>query len=136
MKRAAIATERSEQRALIQWWQSYAPTVGLDVRLLLAIPQGTIFAGDAKRRAMQAHSLKLEGLRPGAPDLLLLVPRGQYHAMALEMKRSDWKKISGKHEETQASYLQCLHFQLYYATFAAGADSAMSIIKKYLGQQL
>lgn len=44
------------------------------------------FANGGKRDAVTGAKLKAEGVRAGAPDLILLLPRGKYHALAIEMK--------------------------------------------------
>jgi hypothetical protein len=128
-----VASERQEQRALIQWWASYCRTKGLDERLMLAIPGGTKLFGDAKQRAIQAASLKKEGARSGAPDLLLLVTTKDYYGFAIEMKRSDWTDIRNVHEKAQYDYLLLLQKQGYMGRFAHGADHAIALIKQYLG---
>lgn len=48
-----------------------------------AIPNGSVLAGDAKKRGMQMNRLKTTGLRVGAPDLFILA-RGVF--LALEVK--------------------------------------------------
>ena len=56
-------------------------------RLLFSIPNGSKLAGgDAKARAMAGKRLKDEGLRPGAPDLFLMVPSGNCSGLWIEMK--------------------------------------------------
>lgn len=42
-----------------------------------AIPNGSVLAGDAEQRARQMNKLKNTGLRPGVPDLLIILPGGR-----------------------------------------------------------
>lgn len=37
-----------------------------------AIPNGAVLSGDAKKRGMQMNRLKATGLKPGAPDLIIV----------------------------------------------------------------
>ena len=48
--------------------------------LLFAVPNG------GHRDATEAKIMMVEGVTPGVSDLLLLVPRGQYHGLCIEMK--------------------------------------------------
>lgn len=48
--------------------------------LLFAVPNG------GHRNATEAKIMMIEGVTPGVSDLLLLVPRGQYHGLCIEMK--------------------------------------------------
>lgn len=131
--RKLIASERQEQQAVITWWDYFGPAHGFDARLLLALCNGTVLAGDAKARARQMASLKATGLRNGAPDLFLAVSRPPFSGLWLEMKRRDWKEAKTPHELAQLQYLELLRTQGYDSRFARGADAAISIVKSYLG---
>lgn len=121
------ASEYQEQAALFTWWNVYRRTVKLDERLLLAIPNGAYLAGDARRRAIQMARLKAAGLRPGAPDVFLAVPRGSWHGLFIEMKSS-----KGKASVEQNSYLGLLELQYYDIAVCHGATEAIALIKTYL----
>jgi len=128
-----IPTERQEQSALIDWWDSFAPSKGINPELLYAVPNGAVLAGDAGARSRQVNALKSQGMRPGAPDLVLDVPRNGYHGLRIELKRADWTKPRNQHERDQRIYLDALIQQGYSARFCAGATAAMRMIKEYLG---
>jgi hypothetical protein len=135
-KRRIIPTEAQEQMAVVQWWQRYAPTKGLDPRLLCCSANGAILAGDARRRAMQMNKLKKMGLVPGDPDLFLRVNRGKtFSGLFIEMKRRNWvMPAPGKgdaHFREQRVMLALLRNH-YCASFCAGADEAISLIKEYV----
>jgi len=49
-----------------------------------AVPNGSVLAGDKKRRAIQMNNLKRTGLRPGVPDLLIFLPEGRCAAAELK----------------------------------------------------
>lgn len=55
---AAVCAYLERALPLASWWA--------------AIPNGAVLAGDGKARAMQMAKLKRTGLRPGAPDLIVL----------------------------------------------------------------
>ena len=131
-----IPTEHQEQVAVIDWFNSYGPTKGISPRLLIAIPNGSILAGDARMRAIQSHRLKREGMRVGMPDLFLAVPGTWYHGLFIELKRTGWTAPkSGKaktHIDHQYTMLQLLELKQYRAVLCVGADAAISTIRGYL----
>jgi len=65
------ATENQEQRALFQWIR----------RIAYSIPNGSVLAGDGKKRAMQMNMLKSTGLLVGCPDICVPLPRNGYGAL-------------------------------------------------------
>jgi hypothetical protein len=72
--------EHTEQCALFQWINDNAAAMP-DLAKAFAIPNG------GYRNVRTAGRLKAEGVRPGIPDVMLLVARGQYHGLMIEMKR-------------------------------------------------
>jgi hypothetical protein len=67
--RAPVASEFAEQVAVIEWFRWWAPTMGVDARLLMASANGAYLAGDASQRARQVSKLKAAGMRTGVPDI-------------------------------------------------------------------
>ena len=65
----SCADEHAEQAALCRWWAMYARSRRLPESLLFAIPNG------GRRDAVTGARLKAEGVRAGAPDMFLAVPR-------------------------------------------------------------
>lgn len=43
----------------------------------IAVPNGAVLAGNAKKRAIQMNSLKKQGLKVGFPDLVAMMPLGR-----------------------------------------------------------
>lgn len=82
---------------------------------------------EGKRSVTVARILKAMGLQPGFPDLLILEPRGSYHALAIEMKTEN-----GRLTENQREWLNKLRDNGYFATACWGADEAITVINTYM----
>lgn len=129
-----VPTEWQEQCAVVAWWNRYAPTKGLDSRLLIASANGARLAGDRATRARQMNRLKSSGLRVGVPDLFLAVVRKfratevLFSGLFVEMKRTDAPKPS----EEQLGMADLLRRQGYNCVVAWGADEAIRAIKGYV----
>lgn len=79
--------ESQTQRACVKWFRLAYPKLS---RLLFAVPNG------GKRGIREAAIMKAEGVVAGVADLLLLIPKGNHNALAIEMKTS-----KGKQNENQ-----------------------------------
>ena len=79
------------------------------------------------RNPKEAHFLKLDGVKPGVPDIMLPVARGMYHGLFIELK-------AGKNKATkyQKMYIDYLNSAGYLAVVCYGHGSALEVIKKYL----
>lgn len=70
-------TESKIQSECVKWfrlfYRRYTP-------LLFAVPNG------GARNRITGAILKSEGVIPGVADMILLLPRGGYHALCIEMK--------------------------------------------------
>jgi hypothetical protein len=78
---AKAGTEHAEQRAFFGWLllmqhRGTYPRAGM----AYAIPNG------GKRDAVTASRLKVEGVKPGVPDICFPVPIGTYAGLYIEMK--------------------------------------------------
>ena len=112
--------EAEHQAALFRW----AALVSLrlpELRLLFAVPNG-----GHRHRAVAAR-LKDEGVKAGVPDVALMVPRGHYHGLWLELK-------AGKNRPTpqQKWWLDELARQGYRTEVCHGFDEAKAAIESYL----
>lgn len=74
-----IPSEHQEQRAFVEWLEA-------NKYMFTAIPNG------GGRSITQAMKLKREGVRPGLPDMLVIV---NGHLVWIEMKKSDLKPKRG-----------------------------------------
>ena len=80
------------------------------------------------RNPREAHNLKLQGVKPGVPDLFLPVARGGWHGLFIEMKRQKGGRLS----DDQKAWIDALTDQHYLAVRADGAEQACEILYKYL----
>ena len=110
-------SEHAEQATLVQWFKMAHP----DLRVF-AIPNG------GKRGKLEAMRLRLEGVSPGVPDLMLPTPRGQHHGLFIEMKRTKGGSVS-KEQKDWIAYLQA---QGYQAIVCRGFEEAKREIECYL----
>ena len=97
--------------------QCHVPELGL----LFAIPNG------GKRGIATAARLKLEGVKPGVPDLMLPVARQGFHGLFIEMKRTKGSSVSRE----QKTFATALQQQRYRVEVAKGFLEARQIIIDY-----
>lgn len=82
---------------------------------------------------------RLNGGRRAWADIFIAEPKGEYHGMFLELKKSgtairkkDGSLVANPHIREQHSLLSELRARGYYADFAVGLDDAMEKIDSYL----
>ena len=68
------------QRMCVGWFRLQYPAVG---KLLFAVPNG------GARSRTEAAIMKAEGVTAGVTDLILLLGRGGFNALCIEMKTTD-----------------------------------------------
>ena len=112
-----LPSEHAEQVTLIDWMEVHHP----DVRIF-AIPNG------GKRGKLEAMRLQAEGVSPGVPDLMIPTPRGHYHGLFVEMKRTKGGSVS-KEQKDWIAYLQA---QGYRAIVCRGFEESKREIECYL----
>ena len=116
-------SEHSEQKTLVDWWDLWSRTKGLNPLMLFAIPNG-------EKRTIQAGiRLKDEGVRPGVPDLFLAHPSKCWHGLFIEMK----KKKGGIVSEAQKYIHKILTEQGYCVCVCKGFEHAKFVIQGYIG---
>lgn len=118
---AVIGTEACEQEALFAWAE-YQKGKYPELELMYHIPNG------GSRNKAEAARLKAQGVKPGVPDICLPVPRGKYHGLYIELKRTEGGRLSDK----QLNWLDNLMKQGYVAFLCYGWEEAKSLIIKYL----
>ena len=80
------------------------------------------------RNRIEAHNLKLEGVKAGVPDICLPVPCGNYHGLYIELKRTKGGVVS----DAQKEWIEMLNGRGYLAVVAKGANEAIKVISDYL----
>ena len=116
-------TEDYEQQRLVLWLKTLQTLLPKPKILFYAVPNG------GWRDKVVAVKLKAQGVSPGVPDLVLPVPRGDWHGLYVELKRAKGGQVSAY----QKAWIEDLRGQGYRAEVCAGADAAMAVIIDYLG---
>ena len=117
----AVPTETKEQQGFMQKCKR-ATAEYPELALIFAIPNG------GKRHIATASRMKLEGVKPGVPDLFFPVARKGYHGLFIEMKRIKGGSLS----KDQKQWKIDLRDQGYCWFEAKGGDAAWAFIMKYL----
>ena len=127
-------SEHDEQAALVKWFAMKFPELE---PMLIAYPSGAIIGSATKSRAGaaaakygQIRKLKREGWKKGVPDLLLFVPRGEYHGLVIEMK--DKGKTQCSLSDDQKQYLEDFAKQDYKSVWCAVFEAAKREILLYI----
>ena len=118
-------SELQHQIRVITWWDKFCGEYGLPPYALMAIPNG------GSRGTYEAANMKRSGVRPGAEDLLLTVPRGTWHGCFIEMK------IKSGHISDEQRAMAEFHFAQGYQSFIAYSnEQAIEIIQDYLAPSI
>lgn len=112
--------EHSEQKALIQWFRLQYPRHS---KCLWAIPNG------GYRHIRTSIKLKEEGLLAGVSDLFLMIPKGIYHGMFIEMKTK-----TGRPQKNQKDFIMLAKSMGYEAVICYGFDDAKNCINQYFSK--
>lgn len=88
---------------------------------LFHIPNG------GSRNPREAKNLKMQGVKPGVPDLFLPVANKKYHGLFIEMKY-------GKNKPTkyQQMWIDYLNSAGYLAVVCYSHEEAFSVLMKYI----
>lgn len=112
--------EHFEQSMVIRWIDLHAKSIP-ELSLRFAVPNG------AKRSVWEAAQAKTEGMQAGVPDLWIPVARGQFHGLAIEMKR----RHNGKASPAQIDYMARLSSAGWSVHVCHGASEAIAVIASY-----
>lgn len=115
-----MKTESEEQIKVIQWCKRNTH-LHPELDEIFAIPNG------GKRHIATASRLKLEGVKPGIPDLFLSVARRGFHGLYIEMK-----SMVGDLSPAQKKRIPKLKARGYAVIVCKGAAKAIHLIKSYL----
>jgi hypothetical protein len=118
-------SEHDEQVAVVDWLFLQSPKYP-ELDLVFAVPNGAMLGG-GRIGAIRANALKAEGMRPGAPDLVIPSARGGYFGVFLEMKTK-----KGKLSENQEQFIVQAEKQGYMCFVAYGAEEAIEMLEGYL----
>lgn len=110
--------EHDLQAACVRWFRLAHPRLAL---CLVAVPNG------GRRDAVTGAKLKAEGVVAGVSDLLLLVPRGKYHGLCIEMKTP-----KGRQSEAQRQWQREMERQGYKYALIRSFDAFMQEVGGYL----
>ena len=91
---------------------------------LFAVPNGTY------KKAVAQRIFKEEGLLSGVSDLILLLPKGIYHGLLIEMKAE-----KGKQSPTQKQWQQHIEQFGYKYVVCYSLDDFIKEIKMYLNNE-
>src|SRR5690606_5168813 len=89
-----------------------------------AVPNG---GWRAKRTAA---AMKAEGAKPGVPDYLLPVPRGEHVGLAIELKTA-----TGRVRPEQREWLHHLEASGWLTVVARGWEQAWDVVRDYMAQE-
>lgn len=123
------ATEHQEQVAVVRWFRLQYPRLR---GCLFAVPNGSHLAGTPVQRAKKMQRAKAEGLQVGVSDLFLMVPKGPFAGLWIEMKREKYSPSDVSEE--QRAFIALAKDQGYQACVCGGAKAAMATIAGYLGE--
>lgn len=117
-----VQWEHIEQVKVVQWFDRHCHEYDLPYYALFAVPNA------GQRGIINGKNLKAEGMRAGAPDLMLMVSRGDSLCLAVEMKPIR----GGTWDAEQKEFCTYLQGQGYRYELCHGADAAIQTIKEYL----
>ena len=113
--------EHVHQLTLIKWFDREYPALS---GRIFAIPNGGL------RNISVAVKLKLEGVRPGVPDLFLPYPSNGYHGLFIELKNE-----KGRPTKEQIDWVEYLSASGYKAEIVYGWIEASEFIADYLSKK-
>jgi len=121
-------SEYDEQATVVSWFrQQYPKYAGC----LWATVNERQLRGNAGQRMGQVKKLKKIGYKAGVSDLQLMIPRGGYHGLFIEMK--DAKKTQSSVSSSQRQHLALMASKGYRAAWCPGADDGIRVITDYMG---
>lgn len=109
--------ESNTQIACVRWFRYQYPKLR---KLLFAVPNG------GARDRVTGAILKAEGVVAGVADLLLLVPRGGYHGLCIEMKTR-----TGRQSKSQKEWQQEVEAQGYRYVVCRSEIDFRNAVKVY-----
>jgi len=131
-KPVLVASEESEQQVVMQWAELAFKVDGKPLsEYMHHSPNGgkreaKINDKNGKRYCPEGQRLKALGTKGGWPDLELVLARGGYFGLYIEMK-----SLNGETSFDQRKIIKLLSEQGYLAVVCHGATEAIDTLKKY-----
>ena len=113
--------EHRIQCAIVKWFYYAYPAYRGGC--LFAVPNG------GHRNIQTARSLKAEGVTSGVSDLLLLVPKRDYHGLCVEVKTP-----VGRQSENQKNWQRIIEAQGYRYEIVRSLDEFAELVRWYLNE--
>lgn len=113
-------TESQIQKLCVEWFRNAYPTIE---RMFFAVGNG------GKRNAWTGKIMKDEGVRAGVADLILLVPRGGFASLCIEMKTP----VGTQSKEQKEFEKACRQFRSKYVVCHSLEEFQEAVIK-YVSQ--
>lgn len=111
-------TEEGLQEQCVTWFDTMYP----DLRLLLHHSPN-----EGKRSIIEGSHLKASGMRAGFPDLVLLMPSGEWSWLAMEFKSK-----GGRLSEAQKTYAEYLPQHNVLHKVIRTVDEFTSLVSEYI----
>ena len=113
--------EHRIQCAIVKWfYYAYPAYMG---GCLFAVPNG------GHRNIQTARALKAEGVTSGVSDLLLLVPKREYHGLCVEVKTP-----VGRQSDNQKNWQRIIEAQGYRYEIVRSLDEFAELVRWYLNE--
>ena len=113
--------EHRIQCAIVKWFYYAYPAYRGGC--LFAVPNG------GHRNIQTAARLKAEGVTSGVADLLLLVPKRDYHGLCVEVKTP-----VGRQSENQKNWQRIIEAQGYRYEIVRSLDEFAELVRWYLNE--
>lgn len=115
-------TERGEQAIFAAWADTVAPLRWGGFDKVWCHP-----ANEGARTPRYGAALKRAGLKRGVPDILIFVPVGKYHGLAIELKTA-----RGRLTPEQQGWLDRLNNNDYLARVCYSGAEAIALATAYM----
>ncbi|QRN55916.1 VRR-NUC domain-containing protein [Dyella caseinilytica] len=118
----AFVNSEDQEQILVMRWAIGQESTWPELRWLHHCPNGE------QRAKSTAVKLKAMGVKSGVPDLELPVPRGGFHGLYIEMKRTEGGRLS----KEQREWRDHLTASGYEWAMCEGHVEAIAVISDYL----
>jgi hypothetical protein len=118
-RKIAPESEANQQEIVVKYLRLAYPDA------LYCASAGGMWTSDSQRIKMART-----GYVKGFPDLFIYEPRGEYHGLAIEMKKVKGSKI----EPEQVQWQEQLRNRGYCSYICKGKDEAIKIIDEYFNE--